>query len=442
MTPPMTRSHVKQLKLFHFDIRTFGNYGDTLLFEAVRNAFHGFADGNAFDVYDAAPLRNRVGPKIAEYINATADAVVLGGGGLFLTDTTADSASGWQWNISMDVLKRIKKPLIIFGVGNNRFIGQPEFDHRFTEHVARTLEQSVFFGLRNTGSVETIRELMPAHLRDNVVYQPCATTLAANFYPDLVHMPEDEKTLGVELIVGKRQTPVGFDADKIAASSIDVLSRLKRDGWNIHSVPHARADMKFAAQAAEAGVVDEETVLYGGRDILYKGVEVFGRTPFIYGTRGHAQMVPFGMGSIPFSAMVHDKLRYFMEDIQRPQWAIDPREAGFEDTLYGQISEAYEARSEHRAHLAGVRQGMFDLTLSNLAQIYERLSGTAVEPTFTPYTPRERRLSEKLFVSGIRKDVAEEKLQGQIKALQELQQKNFGQRVTDYVSARLPRRVK
>jgi polysaccharide pyruvyl transferase WcaK-like protein len=431
---------VKQLKLFHFDIRTFGNYGDTLLFEAVRNAFHGFADGAAFDVYDAAPLRNRVGPKVAEYINSTADAVVLGGGGLFLTDTTADSASGWQWNISLEILKRIEKPLIIFGVGNNRFIGQPDFDERFREHVGRTLEQSVFFGLRNTGSVNTIREMMPAHLRDRVVYQPCATTLSAEFYPDLVQMPEDEKTLAVELIVGKRQTPVGFDADKIGDMSIDVLSRLKRDGWNIHSVPHARADMKFAQRAAAAGVVDEETVLYGSRDVLFKGVEVFGRTPFIYGTRGHAQMVPFGMGSIPFSAMVHDKLRYFMEDIGRPQWAIDPREPGFEDALYTQISEAYEGRREHREHLATVRERMFDLTLDNLAQIYENLTGSAIEPSFTPYTPRERRLAEKLFVSGIRKDVIEERMQKEIAAARA--ERTFSQRFATYVAARMPRRVK
>ena len=135
---------MRRLRLFHFDLRTTGNYGDTLLFEAVRSVFHGVACGEAFDVYDSASLRGVVTADLISTINESADAVIVGGGGLFLGDTNPNARSGWQWNISRELLSRLEKPLIVFAVGNNRFIGQPEFADPFRDHVTLTVEKSIF----------------------------------------------------------------------------------------------------------------------------------------------------------------------------------------------------------------------------------------------------------------------------------------------------------
>src|SRR5699024_6514446 len=116
---------MRALRLFHFDIPTWGNFGDKVLFPVVRDAFrvlggadsalqggadsarHGGADtalldgagsglldgagsGRAeprFTFTSAAALRREVDEAAVERINATADAVVIGGGGLFLQDT-------------------------------------------------------------------------------------------------------------------------------------------------------------------------------------------------------------------------------------------------------------------------------------------------------------------------------------------------------------------
>ena len=42
---------------------------------------------------------------------------------------------------------------------------------------------------------------------------------------------------------------------------------------------------------------------------------VYSEYRYILGTRGHAQMVPFGMGSIPVSLLVHHKTGYFARDL-------------------------------------------------------------------------------------------------------------------------------
>jgi polysaccharide pyruvyl transferase WcaK-like protein len=428
---------MKRLRLFHFDIKTYGNYGDTLLFEAVRQTFHGFRGGECYEVYDSRPLRDPVGPALVNYINDNFDAVVIGGGGLFLRDTNANRRSGWQWNISLDQLRRLKTPLVIYSVGNNRFIDQADFAPPFSEHVNLTMEKSVFFGLRNTGSMETIKPYIAESNRDRVEFQPCTTTISSYLFPDLTKAEVDPaRRLGLQMIVGKRQAAAGFQAKTIYRDVIDVARRLQSEGWLIDSVPHARADMHFVEQAAREGLRMPEVKLFGDRDGLYKGVEYFADLPYFLGTRGHAQMVPFGMGSIPVSLLVHHKTGYFARDIGHPEWAVDPRQDGFADRLYAVLREVEERRTELRAELAEVRERFYRVTLDNLATIYARLTGETVEPFHTPYTPFERRLAERAYAESLSRSLADEKVRELTDELEAARTANEVPKVAEWLLAR------
>ena len=398
----------RKLRLFHFDIKTLGNYGDTLLFEAVRQVFQGFGGGRYFEVSDSRPLRDPVGPALVRHINEHADAVVIGGGGLFLRDTNANSRSGWQWNISLNLLRQIEKPLIIFGVGNNRFIDQEDFAPPFVEHVNLVLEKSVFFGLRNTGSMETIKPYLEPANHHRVEFQPCPTTLSSYLFPDLWQpVLPDERRLGLQMIVGRRQERAGFSADAIYTDVLEVARRLRGDGWVIESAPHARADLGFAERAEREGVLDREIRLFSDPDGLYKGVEYFAGLPFFLGTRGHAQMVPFGMGAIPLSLHVHHKTAYFARDIGHPELTVDPRRDDFVPRLYAAVNEAEEHRVALRQELAEVRAGFYAQTLDNLANIYRRITGTSVAPEHAAYGPLARGLAARAFVQGLHRDNAD-----------------------------------
>ncbi len=402
---------MKRLRLFHFDIKTYGNYGDTLLFEAVKETFNGFRGGECFEIYDSRPLRDPVGPALVDYINDNVDAVLVGGGGLFLRDTNPNQHSGWQWNISLDQLKRLQVPLIVYSVGNNRFIDQADFAPPFTEHVNLTMEKSIFFGLRNTGSMETIKPYIAESNQDRIEYQPCTTTIASYLYPDLVREAADPaRRLGLEMIVGKRQAAAGFVAESIYRDVIGVARRLQDEGWQIDSVPHARADMHFVDQASREHLRMPEVKLFGDRDGLFKGVTYFASLPYFLGTRGHAQMVPFGMGSIPVSLLVHHKIGYFARDIGHPEWAVDPRRDDFPDELYRVLQDVEERRTELRAELAAVRQRFYQITLDNLVAIYQRLTGETVQPEFTAYTPFERRLADRAYGESLARGQADERI--------------------------------
>lgn len=401
---------MKRLRLVHFDIPTYGNYGDTLLFEAVRQTFEGFADGACFEVRETHPLREPVGPRLVDRINATADAVVVGGGGLFLSDTNPNRRSGWQWNISIEQLRRLQVPIILFAVGNNRFYGQADFADPFREHLALTAEKSVFFGLRNHGSVRTIREYLPPSLAERVTYQPCPTTISSALFPDLFReeLPA-RRLLAAQSIVGKRQRAAGFDPERIYRDEARALARLAGDGWEVRSMPFARADLGFQEVLAEAGVPTTETRLYGRRELLFGGLRELSDVPLVLGTRGHAQMVPFGMGGVPLSLDVHPKTGYFAQDVGHPEWVLDPRADDFSDAVYRAVHEAHERHDELRADTARVRERLLGTTLDNLAGIYRDLTGTPVTPSLRAATPRERAVAERAYDDALRRTAAEQR---------------------------------
>jgi hypothetical protein len=210
------------------------------------------------------------------------------------------------------------------------------------------------------------------------------------------------------------------------ANLIDVAHRLAREGWTLESIPYSRGDLIFAQQAMAAGVTENETRLFNDPDGLYKGIEVGARLPYMLGTRGHAQMVPFGMGAIPISPLVHNKLRYFARDIGHPELTVDPRQADFADRLYRTIRAVDENRTELFAEMDGIRQRFYEHTLSNLTTIYERLTGRRVPASYVAYTPFERRLADRAYHQGLSRDRSDQRLQELTRELPQSQATNDG----------------
>ncbi|GAA1933606.1 hypothetical protein GCM10009689_11500 [Brevibacterium antiquum] len=431
------------LKLFHFDIPTWGNYGDKALFPVVRDAFRvmgagddavgthvvsGRAPGRAsdsstvgeVDFTSAAALRREVDTALVERINARADAVVIGGGGLFLQDTNPNRLSGWQWNISAEALAAIEVPLIIYALGDNRFPGQPQFDELMRSHVSQVLDQSVFFGLRNTGSIETMSRFLGAG-GDRIRFQPCPTTIAGLLYEPLIGRRPDpsQKVLAIQMLVHPRQQAAGYDAEVIHQATIEAARLLVAKEWTILSVPFhpddAEVSRKLVAEVPEV----KEIRLYGSDVGFFTGFDLFSRIPYVLGGRGHAQMIPFGVGSIPISLDLHAKLGYFAHDIGHPEFVVpvgpegmaeDSARADSDGTgvsggavsgdgagpdgpggdaarrvhalaqrIVDTIEHAYAQGNDLQDDLASTRQKLFDTTAENHADIRDALrpaSGT------------------------------------------------------------------
>jgi len=406
---------MRSLRLFHFDIPTWGNFGDKALFPVVRDAFRVLGGTDTvsgepnFTFTSAAALRREVDEAAVARINATADAVVIGGGGLFLQDTNPNRLSGWQWKISPEALAALEVPLIVYALGDNRFPGQPEFDDLMRSHVGQVLDQSAFFGLRNTGSMTTIGALLGQP--DRIAYQPCPTTILDHLYEPLADRKPDpkQKTVAIQMLVHPRQIAAGFDADTIHEATVRVARTLVGKGWRVLSTPFHPDDAEVSRRlvAEVAGV--EEVRLYGHDVGFFSGVEFFSSVPYVLGGRGHAQMIPFGVGSIPISVDLHAKLGYFAADIGHPEFvvpvgaegmSVDAEERGVDEAsgvddvgdenpsgpartagdrsqaadvlaarMVAALEDAYSHGADLQAELAETRARFADVTAENLAGI-------------------------------------------------------------------------
>ena len=362
------------VRLFHFDITGFANAGDTLLFEMTRQSFGRFGDGNAFKIVGSRNLRLAVTEEVVERINAEADAVVIGGGGLFLRDTNANANSGWQWNCSLEMLRKIQKPIILFAVGYNRFRGQEDFDPIYERHLNETLDRSVFVGIRNSGSMEQLRQYVKSpDNRDKIVLQPCPTTISLHLFPvdRSASTTSDKIDVNVAMDRATARLPQGLKA--FEQSIADLVTQLGTRAGDVELVNHCRVDTNLtdvlpAKQAAH--VVNSFTPFEMDRFL-----DRYATSSTVIGMRGHGQMIPFGLGVPIISIISHNKMRYFLNDSDLGDFGVEADDPDLVRKTVELVDRIRTDRPAVVARLDKARERFLGITLDNLGTIYKTVAG-------------------------------------------------------------------
>lgn len=357
-------------RIAHVGIHKNTNAGDTLLFPTVRQVFQQELGNVEFDLID---IHQPVTSSTLDRINQS-DALVIGGGGLFLSDTNENSISGWQWPISVTQLDQINVPIIVFAVGYNRFRGQPEFAPIFKENVRKLVEKSAFFGLRNNGSLNALRQYLPENLQDKPVYQPCPTTVLNKLqFGKLDRKKRNEKTVVVNVAMDRAGLRFGAYQKEIAGRMAAALRKLQNDGWEIRLYHHHIMDeigsVWFRGQGLELTEVD----LNGAPP--YDVLRYYADADLCMGMRGHAQMVSFGLGVPVLSLISHDKLGFFLEDIQRTEWGVEVLDTELTDKMirYADLSNLNRIRDDIRS----IQEKLWDTTRQNLRLIRAAIDARA-----------------------------------------------------------------
>lgn len=341
------------------------NAGDKVLPEAVRRCF-GAETGPRR--WHTVPVHRLVTESVLEQLNARRG-VIVGGGGLFLPDTWPNGNSGWQWNVPDAMLRRITPPLAVFGVGYNIFDGQQYARERMSAALRALAEQSAFFGLRNRGSVERVRELLPEELRDRVRYQPCPTTVLRHLLPGWRDPGPGERSdvILLNCAYDRAGLRFGHDYGHFLAQLARAVTRLG-DHAEVRYAAHAPSDERFVRDLRrEHGMTLPVDTLYDlDNDELaahYRQVKL------VLGMRGHATMIPFGCGTPALSLISHPKLAYFLADVDRPEWGVSVHA----DDLGEQLTErAVHLLEEHDAAVADVhdrQQALLDITRENSTEL-------------------------------------------------------------------------
>ncbi|WSA47486.1 polysaccharide pyruvyl transferase family protein [Streptomyces sp. NBC_01803] len=339
------------------------NAGDKVLPEAVRMCF---GPDTGPDRWDSVHVHRLFDEAALERVNA-GRGVVVGGGGLFLPDTAPNGNSTWQWNVPDAVLARIAVPLAVFAVGYNIFDGQTYRRERFAESLRVLVERSAFFGLRNRGSVERVRELLPEALRDRVLYQPCPTTVTRRLVPGWRDPERREDTVLVNCAYDRAGLRFGHDYGHFLAQMATALRAL-RGHADVRYAAHMPTDERFVHDLRrEHGLTLPVEPLYERANDEIR--EVFRRAKLVIGMRGHAGMIPFGCGTPIISLVSHPKLAYFLSDIDRSEWGV----AVHDRALASRLTErAVAMLDDHAAAVADVRdrqRELWRITEANVATL-------------------------------------------------------------------------
>ncbi|TDQ43909.1 glycosyltransferase [Actinorugispora endophytica] len=359
--PAFTGDPAEQLAHVAFYMDDQGNAGDKVLPESVRLSFDAdpgprrWHSVHTHRLFDESALRE---------VNARRG-LVIGGGGLFIPDTSPNGNSCWQWNVPDEVMERIEVPVAVFAVGYNVFEGQSYAQRRFTESLRLLVAKSAFFGLRNHGSIERVRDLLPADLADRVVYQPCPTTVARKLVAGWQEPEERAETVLVNCAYDRAGLRFGHDYGHFLSEMAHAVTALGERA-EVRYAAHISTDEKFVFDLRrEHGVSLPVEPMY---DMSNAEVwDTYKRTRLVIGMRGHAGMIPFGCGTPIISLISHPKLAYFLNDIERPEWGVsvhDPR-------LGAVLTErAEDVLDNHRAALDDVaerQQKLWAVTRDNLA---------------------------------------------------------------------------
>lgn len=347
------------LRATHISAFSYGNAGDTLLPVVLRDLFHQFL---GIKEWRSQHVYKTVSSHDIKEINAR-NFVVIGGGGLFLCDTNPNQLSGWQWSCSMDRLKQIESPIIAFAIGYNRFRGQQDFAPIFTEHLNLFVEKAAFVGIRNHGSIEALKHyLRTEELKAKLIYQPCMTTLIAKIYPSFTDYTRKEDFVAFNCAFDRQQLRSSDDAYLYSVARVALeLSKMTK----VKYYSHMEADKQALSYFDELKVPYELVEMHDVKKMIID----YSRPRLVIGMRGHAQMIPFGCQTPILSIISHDKMQWFLDDIQHPDWGVDVNDRDFEDDLLTKAKSFYNDYQQLHSDIRKQQVRLWNITVDNLKVI-------------------------------------------------------------------------
>lgn len=328
------------MNVIHFGIhnKENKNSGDTLLFQTTRDLFDlHFKDIN----WTLKNLWEPVDSNTIEFINREMDCILIGGGGLFLKDQKGaeESVSGWQWNCSTEALKMITIPIIIFGVGYNRFRNQEDFDPIFTENLQALSQSCIFLGLRNTGSIENVKRYIGDE--NPFFLQYCPTTILSRIY-DHIEIENNDKILSFNLAYDRPAFRFGNREKELLQNMASFLEYVhETSDYNIHITLHKHIDAEILKYLPDNVAFEVINLTESNANQI---MEYYSKIDLAVGMRGHAQLIPFGFNKKMISIISHNKMQYFLDDIKL-DLGVDVDSATFLNDLISKFEEVKNSPS-------------------------------------------------------------------------------------------------
>lgn len=321
------------------------NTGDFLLGPATREWFKKNIHKADFV---RKSCRHHFDEKMVDEINSKYDALLVGGGGLILPDTTPNNISCWQWRISNNNINKIKIPIYVVSIGYNLFYNQTicmpdRYNNNedisrlkiFNKNISTLIDKSMLFSVRHNGDIELLKKHVPTSLHDKISFQFCPTI---EYAKSLASENKPSNTLAFEIKEDRKWRRYHNTSRERFFKDILKFCKEIKDKKEIAVLLHEPHNNKIVNYLRNNGI--KPRVIKNSKVSVQKIIENFQSIDTLYCMAGHSQMISIGLGCNTKSIITHDKLKFFLKDIGEYKYEnyIDPNS----ENVYKKLMETYQ----------------------------------------------------------------------------------------------------
>lgn|SRR5690554_1076863 len=303
---------------------------------------------------------------INEVVNKKYDLLVVGGGGII---HGAHWPNGWFWLIKKELIKEIKIPFIVYGVGYNYWEEEGDIPQRGIEHLRETYKYAKHFSVRNDGSAERLYKA--TDIKPLVMPDP-------GFHVGECHpfLPKQNgKYVVIQLAYDKPSNR--FKSPNAKSNFIEglrsIVKELTKKYW-VTFAPHVYEDIIISEEVSRN--IRRTNILdfgYFAFDHTAELIPYYRDAEFVIAMRGHGQIIPIGLNVPVISLENHPKHKGLMIELGLEAFNISINEENFQETLSEKIKEIESRSSEIKKSLMGINSSIQAMTNQGFNEITKQL---------------------------------------------------------------------
>ena len=268
---------------------------------------------------------------ITEVLNKKYDLLVIGGGGII---HGSHWPNGWFWLIEKDLIKEIKIPFIVYGVGYNYWKEEGGIPERGIVHLKETIKHTSYFSVRNDGSADRFYE--QTGIEVPVIPDPGFHVNLNSTYD----RSEKDPYILIQLANDKPEIRFGSleNRQQFVENLRMVVGKLAKRYKVIFS-PHVPEDIELSNMVA-SGI--SNTVVwdfgYFAFDHADEAIGYYKYAEFVLAMRGHGQIVPICFDTPVISLENHPKHRGLMENLGLLDFNLQINDPNFVEKLNEKVA--------------------------------------------------------------------------------------------------------
>lgn len=338
------------------------NLGDYYLGIGVKNLLRNYLD------VDLIADTNIQGREFNEYyinevVNKRYDMLVIGGGGII---HGKHWPNGWFWLIDKDLIKKIKIPFIVYGVGYNYWEEEGGIPQRGIDHLNETIKHAKYFSVRNDGSALRISKQTgidaPAipdpgfHINLNTHYEPKV----------------EEPYVVVQLANDKPESRFGSleNRDVFIQNMRDTTRKLS-ENYKVIFAPHVFDDISISEQIME-GIPNTKIwdFSYYAFDKAEKSLGYYKYAEFVIAMRGHGQIIPIAFNTPVIALENHPKHRGLMEELNLLEFNVKINDSDFKNNLLDTVDKL----EKNKKSLISEYKRINEILMNNSKKAFDKIS--------------------------------------------------------------------